>query len=291
MSTPVAQLARVESLRIARNPLVWLAVVPSVLWTRADRQSGDAEGRWFLLIGYGTLLPGLVLCLAMIFAVLRGRLERTEELLASAPVGNDRRTVAHVVSTAGGAAVASLLTVGIMLAIPLDDPLGRWSPYLFEQIEVPRPSIAQLLQGPLAVVAVLAFVVALVRWVPTWLVLLPLAFMAMVQGLFAGLWHGIPADGGRWLFPLHSGVVNGEWVGCGPEHAICELEVSGFDSTTPWWHLGYLAAATVMFGSIAVLRHRRDRITWSWFAVSSVFAVGLAVIQLVVADRYTGVRL
>jgi hypothetical protein len=291
MSTPVGELARVESLRIARNPLVWLAVVPAVFWIRADRQSVEADGRWFLLIGYGTLLPGLVLCVAMILSVLRGRLEHTEELLASAPVGNDRRTVAHVVSTAGGAAVASLLTVGIMLAIPLDDPLGRWSPYLFEQIEVPRPTIAQLAQGPLAVVAVLAFVVALVRWVPTWLVVFPLAFMVMVQGLFAGLWHGIPADGGRWLFPLHSGIVNGEWIGCSPEDALCELPVSGFDTTTPWWHLGYLASATVMFGSIAVLRHRRDRAVWSWCVVSAVAVISFAVIQLVVADRYTGVRL
>src|SRR5215213_6139630 len=97
MTSPVGELARVESLRLWRNPLVWLAIVPVVLWARAERQAGEAEGRLFLLIGYGVLLPGLVMCMVMTFAVLRGRLEHTEELLVSAPVGNDRRTLGHVV--------------------------------------------------------------------------------------------------------------------------------------------------------------------------------------------------
>ena len=83
----------------------------------------------------------------------------------------------------------------------------------------------------------LVFVVALVRWVPSWLVLLPITFLLLlVQGLWVGMWHGAPTQGRRWVFPLNSGVVNGKWVGCTPESAVCELPVSGFDTTTPWWH-------------------------------------------------------
>jgi hypothetical protein len=40
---------------------------------------------------------------------------------------------------------------------------------------------------------------------------------------------------------------------------------------------------------IAVLRHRRDRTTWTVFGLSSVVLVGLAVAQFVVYERFTPV--
>ena len=87
----------------------------------------------------------------------------------------------------------------------------------------------------------------------------------MVPGLFFGIFHGIATGGGRWLFPLSTGVVHGEWVGCSPDDAVCILPVSGFDPNTAWWHPGYLVALCVWLTTIAVLRHRRDRVTWTWF--------------------------
>ena len=292
MSTATFQLARAEAARLARNPLVWVSVVPAAFWVRSARTASEAEGQMFLLIGFGLLFPCLMLMVAMVLSVLRGRLEHTEELLASLAVGHDRRSIGHAMSAVGGGVVAVVVTIAFVVALPFDDPLGRWTPYLAEEITIPRPNVAQILQGPLAVIAMLVFVVALVRWVPSWLVLLPLTFLLLlVQGLWVGIWHGGRADGTRWVFPLNSGVVNGEWVGCAPESAVCDLPVSGFDTTTPWWHAAYLLALCPLFGSIAVLRHRRDRVTWIWFATAAAVVAGLVVVQIVVAKEYTGGRL
>jgi len=246
----------------------------------------------FLLIGFGLLIPCLTMMMMMVLSVLRGRYSRTEELLGSLAVGPDRRSIGHAISAVGGGVVAIVVTIGFVVALPFDDPLGRWSPYLAEEIAIPRPNVAQILQGPLAVIAMLVFVVALVRWVPSWLVMLPITFLLLlVQGLWVGMWHGAPTQSRRWVFPLNTGVVNGKWIGCTPESPVCELPVSGFDTTTPWWHAAYLLALCPLFGSIAVLRHRRDRVTWIWFAAAAVLVAGLVVVQVVVAESYTGGRL
>jgi hypothetical protein len=292
VSTATLELARVEATRLARNPLVWVSIVPTAFWVRSARTAGEAEGQMFLLIGFGLLIPCLTMMMMMVLSVLRGRLEHTEELLGSLAVGHDRRSIGHAMSAVGGGLVAIMVTIGFLVALPFDDPLGRWSPYLAEEITVPRPNVAQILQGPLAVIAMLVFVVALVRWVPSWLVMLPITFLLlMVQGLWVGIWHGTRTEGTRWVWPLNSGVVNGKWVGCAPESALCDLPVSGFDTTTPWWHAAYLLALCPLFGSIAVLRHRRDRITWVWFAGACALVAALVVVQIVVAKEYTGGRL
>lgn len=292
MSNVSLQLARVEAARLARNPLVWLSIVPAAFWVRSARTAGEAEGQMFLLIGFGLLIPCLTMMMMMVLSVLRGRYSHTEELLGSLAVGHDRRSIGHALSAVGGGLVAIVVTIGFVVALPFDDPLGHWTPYLTDEITIPRPNVAQILQGPLAVIALLVFVVALVRWVPSWLVLVPIMFLLLVvQGLWIGMWHGAPTQGRRWVFPLNSGVVNGKWVGCTPESPGCELPVSGFDTTTPWWHVAYLLALCPLFGSIAVLRHRRDRVTWIWFAAAAVLVAGLVIIQIVVAETYTGVRL
>jgi hypothetical protein len=291
MTGPILQLARVESGRMLRNPVLYLALIPVALWVR-DARHGEADSRLYLLTGYGSLLPGLVLAAIVALAVLRGRYEGTDELLDSLAVGPDRRSIAHAVSAASGGLAMLVVLAATMAAIPsaFDASLGQWTPWLEERIDVPSPNLAQLLQGPVATVAVLAFVVALVRWIPSWLVLGPLAFLVLVQGLIWGMWHGKTTEGGDWLWPLSTGVVSGDWVGCAPEDSLCELPVSGFDSATPWWHLGYLAALAVFFGSVAVVRHRRDRSTWTWAAISFTIVVVLALAQIASYQSYTGTR-
>ncbi|HUF98768.1 MAG TPA: hypothetical protein VMM60_11630, partial [Ilumatobacter sp.] len=200
--------------------------------------------------------------------------------------GPDRRSIGHVASTIFCGAIGLVATAAIYLALAPSRDLGEWDPGGTDIVTVPRPNVAQLMQGPVAIVAVAAFVIACVRWIPTWLVLLPLGFMVMVQGLFMGIFHGVPTDGERWLFPLNTGVVNGEWKGCGPESFECTLAVSGFDTTTPWWHLGYLSALVVWFTTISVLRHRRDRRAWVAFAAASVLLAACATVQFTVADQF-----
>ena len=76
MTTVAGQLAWAEGRRLLRNPAVWLSLIPVAMWFRATNRTGDAEGALFLLAGYGLLLPGFVMLIATVLAVLRGRMER-----------------------------------------------------------------------------------------------------------------------------------------------------------------------------------------------------------------------
>jgi hypothetical protein len=286
VSTISAQLAWAEGRRVLRNPAVWLSLIPTALWFRTVVSTDDGEDGLFLLVGYSLVLPGFVMVIGTVFAVLRSRLERTEPLLVTLAVGQDRRSIGHAWSALAGGAIGLGVIAVIAVALPARDSLGVWDNG-GQRLVVPRPNVAQLLQGPMTIVVVLIFIVALVRWVPTWLVLVPLAFLLMVQGLFLGVYHGVPTDGARWLFPLSTGVVHGEWIGdC--ETTGCDLIVSGFDRVTPWWHLVYLAALALWLTSVAVLRHRRDRTTWTWFGGSLAAVIILAAVQITTAEVYTG---
>ena len=287
MSTVSGQLAWAESRRLFRNPAVWLSLIPIALWVRTVVREDDAEDGLFLLVGYSLLLPGFVMMVATVFAVLRARIERTEALLTTLAVGPDQRSIGHAWSALAGGVIGLAVITVIAVVLPARDPLGVWDNG-GHRLFVPRPNIAQLLQGPMAIVVVLIFIVALVRWVPTWLVLVPLAFLLMAQALFFGVFHGVPTDGGRWLFPLNTGVVHSEWIGDCDNEGPCYLIVRGFDRSTPWWHLAYLAALGVWLASVAVLRHRRDRTTWAWFAGSLVAVIALGAIQITTAEVYTG---
>jgi hypothetical protein len=120
-----------------------------------------------------------------------------------------------------------------------------------------------------------------------------LLFLAAWQMTLAGTWFGDRTSAGSWWFPLATGVVHGYWIGCSENDPVCVLPVSGFDRSTPWWHLGYLAAVAVLAVVVAVLRHRRDRTMWSALAISGAAVIGLATVQAVVFERYVpwpGVR-
>ena len=288
MNTPVAALSRVESERLIRNPAVWVAFALTGWWLAVAMRGDPSIGsqpftKYMLLLGYGFAVPGLVLFVAVVFAVLRGRMEHTEELLGTLAVGHDRRTVAHALANLGPGVVVLVAMVVMLAVIRPGASLG----YDFEfdgarAVDIPRPNVAQLLQGPVAVLAFTTLAVAIVRWIPTWLVIVPTPLFLIVQLAFFGLFLGTATNAANWLGVgglLAHGVVNGEWVGCGEFDARCDLPVDGFDRVTPWWHLGYLVALTLLFGAVAVLRHRRDRRTWSVFGLALVAAVSLAVVQ------------
>ncbi len=286
MTNSEVELARVEGIRLLRNPAVWIAFIPSAMWSIASLTADDThEGRLIVLVGYPLLIPGFVIVVHAILATLRSRFSSTDELLTTVPVGPDRRSVAHGASGLAGFALALVASVAVYLVVWPGATLGPGNSY-FRGVVIPSPNIAQVLQGPFALLAVTAFAIALVRWIPTWLVIVPFAFLTFVQGVFLGVFFGSPTGTGTWWWPLATGVVQGEWIGCGEFDAVCDLPVSGFDRVTPWWHLAYLAAVAVFFVVVAVLRHRRDRTAWITFAVALVTVLALGLVQVVVAAEY-----
>jgi hypothetical protein len=285
VNTAVGQLAWAEGRRLVRNPVLWLSFLFLVQWVGVARRPSEAENGLILLVGYGLVIPGLVMVVATVFAVLRARLEHTEPLLSTLVVGPDRRSIGHAFASLAGGAIGVLCMLALVLTIGRRDPLGVWLNET-QPVTVPRPNVAQLLQGPLAIVVLLVFVVALVRWVPTWLVIVPITFAMLIQATFLGAFHSVATDGGRWLIPLNTGVVHSEWKGECLDDSPCFIDITGFDGRTAWWHLGYLASLAVWLATTAVLRHRRDRVAWAWFAGSLVAVVAFAAVQFAIADVY-----
>ena len=121
------QLGRVEGLRMLRNPAVWIALFPTVMWVRSVLGTSDAnEDRYLILVGFSLLIPGSVMVIHTVLAVLRGRLSSTDELLGVVPVGPDRRSIAHGVSALSGLAIALVATVAVYAALEAgtDDRAG-----------------------------------------------------------------------------------------------------------------------------------------------------------------------
>ena len=282
-------LARVEGTRLLRNPFVWFAVIPSAMWVneaKAVLDRREAEEIVYLLTGYALLLPGFAAVVVTVLAVLRSRVAHADDLLDTLPVGRAQRSIAHGWSTAASALYSAVIIAAAYLYLWPSSTPGLFSedstPHV---LDVPRPNVAQMLQGPIALAAVAAGVVALVRWVPTWLVAVPLFFLLFVQGLWFGIFNGESTSWFTWLWPLSTGIVHDGYVGGCGEGEACQLLLTGFDRTTPWWHLGYLLALGVWFITIAVVRHRRDRAAWTAFAVSLAATAGFALIQAAVHMR------
>lgn len=285
-------LARVEAARLVRNPLLWLSFVATGLWLNGARGesigsgSGGGDGAYYLLVGYSLVLPGFAVMTLAALSALRDRRTGADTVLGVTPVDAARRSLGFgataVLAALGGVAVMAVE----WLVLRPGPVVGRTDGTVPNGQPMPRPNIAQLLQGPMWICFVIALVVALVRWVPTWVVLVPLAFFTMVQGLFFGLWSGEPTNAVSWLWPLSAGTVHGEWLGCGTDDARCDLPLAGFDRTTPWWHLGYVVALVALLVSIAVLRDRRDRRAWFALALALAATVAFAVIQVAVHEPY-----
>jgi hypothetical protein len=267
--------------------VVWLSLIPTGLWVRSTAVGSETNlDQYIVLVGFSIVIPACVMLVHTTLAVLRSRMSNADELLGVVPVGPDRRSVAHGLSALAASAVALMAIVIAYLVLRPGSPIGAGDGYIPRRFDVPRPNVAQLLQGPVAVAVVLSLALAIVRWIPSWIVIVPLAFLMFVQGIFLGIWFGVPSGDATWWWPLATGVVHGEWMGSCETDGMCVLLVGGFDRVTPWWHLAYLVALTVWFVIIAVLRHRRDRAMWTSFVASLGLVLALAIIQLVVSVEY-----
>lgn len=277
------QLARVEGTRLLRNPVVWLAAALAGVMARADR----ANELHFVLVGYAVLPAGLVLLIASAFAVRRDRSSGTTELMSTTPTDEPTRTVGFGLAGIAGGGLTLAVTAVVWLFRARDATLGPAEETIPQDVMVPRPNLAQFLQGPFCVVMLCALGVLLGRLLPSWLVVVALIIPAMVQFLFLGLWNGVGTSAGNWWFPLSSGWVTGEWIGCTNESVLCILPVRGFDRTTPWWHLPYLVALAALFLTLAMCRDRRDRSTVVAGIVAAGAVVGFAAVQAAVYTPFT----
>jgi hypothetical protein len=253
-------------------------------------RSEQANELHFLLIGYGVLLPGFVMLIASAFAVRRDRSSGATELMATTPTDQATRTAGHgLAGLVGGGGLTLAVTALMWLYRARDATLGPAEDTIPLDVIVPRPNIAQFLQGPLAVVALCALGVLIGRWLPSWLVVVVVVIPAMVQFLMLGLWNGSGTRAANWLFPLSGGWVVGEWIGGCTETSPCHLQLQGFDQTTPWWHLGYLVALTAVLVVTAMLGARRDRSTVIAWLVAAGAVIAFAAIQAAVYTPFTSV--
>ncbi len=285
---PEVQLGLVEGYRLLRNQLVLLAGVVTAVWIGVVVPTVNADqDRYVVSVGYPLAVIGFVALGHTMLAVLRSRSHRSEGLLDVLPIGPDRRTVGHALAALAGGAVAAGATVATVAMRGLE-PSGRpWDAKVAGSPAVPQVGIAQLLQGPIAVVVACLFVVALARWIPGWLIIVPVFVLTVLQVIIFGIWFAVETDSPlTWLWPVSSGVVHDGWTGCGSVDDVCELRVRGFDQSTPWWHLAYLAALCVWLVMVAVLRHRRDRRTWTLLGASSTLVVVLAFVQIALARDF-----
>ena len=107
-----------------RNPVVWLAFALSALWVRSAVINDDPEDRYNLLVGYGLVIPGFVMLVHVVLAVLRARAAGTEELLSTVPVTAERRTLGHALSSLAAGALGALSLLAMLVALRPGDVLG-----------------------------------------------------------------------------------------------------------------------------------------------------------------------
>lgn len=229
---PVLALARVEGRRLVQHPLILitlalgaLQLVPYIVQTRESNVS------WAFL-----MLTFFLACAALLaenFAVLRSRRSGAEELYGAVPLSARARTAAHVVALAWVLGVTTLFLAALTVSV-----------YAFTNkvVDVAESSslvvLALGLGNGLSLMAGFgALGVMLACWLPR-PVVAPLAIVALFFIL------GSTADASRFtmLAPL-----------AGFTQAVAD------PAFTLAWHLVYLIGFAVVFASLALLRHGRDR--------------------------------
>jgi hypothetical protein len=242
-SQVVRQLAFFESRRQLKSPLLWLAVLTSLvlLWLAVNDEPATLWARSVTIAG--SCLPIAVAALLLgNTAALRDHSSRIGETTDAPPTTRDVRMLGLV----AGSWLAFLLAivvvvVGVVLSLQ-DDPAGSLL-------------IPELVVGPMLVLLGQSLGVALGRWVPN-----PLAApltLVMLIGLFLvkDFWPGprtIPAASP--FLPWRSAYT--DWVQGEPR--------------LPLVHLGYLVGLIGLFTATAARR-------WRTLAVSGVLLLGTAV--------------
>lgn len=282
--TSAMQLGALEAGRQLRNPALWLSMVPALLW--AMWVEGPANEH-FLLTGYGLALAWVTAMAITAFGARRVGHRQVRDGLDVLPGGRDARTLGVGLGAVGSALAGLIVTIVVWAARTPGSVLGSSDNTIPGGLEIPRPSLAQLLQGPLVLLVFASVGLLLGRWVPGWLLVPALFLPIMLQFLWFGVWNAHSSSWYVWLLPMATGWVSHEWIGgCSTPTSPCYLQVSGFDGVTPWWHAIYLVALAATFVSIAVAvdgQHRARR----WVLMCGAATVVLGAIQVTTYERWT----
>jgi hypothetical protein len=257
-------------------------MVPALLWAiRADTPTDEH----FLLTGYGLVLAWFATMAITAVAARRTAGGLVSESLDRLPGGPDVRTLG-VGFGALGAAGAGLLVTAVVWTIRMPGAvLGTSVDAIPRDLAIPRPTVAQFAQGPLVLLVFASIGLLLGRWVPSWLLVPALFVPVSLQFLWFGIWSAEGTPWYVWLLPMTTGWVSNEWVGDCTPTSPCDLQLSGFDVATPWWHAAYLVALTALFVSIAVALHGRRGARW-WAVGALVVTVVLGVVQVATFERW-----
>ena len=247
----VLALGRFEGLQLLRHPAFFAGLgfvaLGGVLLTRSAGTSiPDLSKDVSVLILLLFPLAGMTI-LAVSLMTLRARRDGTEELLASTPVSEDARAGGHLLTAAWAMAVAGACLAIVLLALYLSGAHGR-------------PSVGELLAGPVLVGCAAAVGVTASRLVPSAAIGL-IAVIAM--GVFQGMTDHFSGPGTTrtsWFAP---------WVQ--PPEFIPE----GIWPRRPWSHLVYLIGLGAFAASLGfLLRRQRGRRLLAMGAALGLIAIG-----------------
>jgi hypothetical protein len=283
MLRPALLVGVVEAGRVVRNPLLWVSMVPAIAW--AVLAEGPADEH-FLLTGYGLAIGWFASMTIAAAAVRRTRRALVSETLDSLPDGADVRTLGVGFGAFGAVAVGFVVTCVVWVVRAPAEVLGTSVDSIPRGLPIPRPTVAQFVQGPLVLLVFASLGVLIGRWIPSWL-LLPFLFVpVLLQFLWFGVWNSEGTPWYRWLLPVATGWVSGEWIGaCDNSTAACDLQVSGFDRITPWWHAGYLVALAALLVSIAVALDG-SRAARRWVVMTAAATLALGAVQVLTYERW-----
>jgi hypothetical protein len=273
----ILALVRVEGIRLLRHPIfVGGAALSAALLFRASR--GEPGTSYFVLVFLGLVPLGAATLFVTNLAALRSRRHGTDDLYAALPGPARARTAALLLAT--------VFTVPVSLALVAADYVyldaGSGLELTWAHASA-APSLAELAQGPVAVVVLGVLGVALARFVPS-SVVAPVAAVLVVAAEYALGGSNWPFEGtqARWLLPFADASVSpaGTYWPCwqSPEAMPCAVE--RFATASAGWHLFYLAGSGVLFAALAVLRHARRPLPLLALGVATAAMVGAGLAQL-----------
>jgi len=228
----VLALGRFEGRQLLRHPAFFAGLgfvaVGAVLIARGN-DGHDLSNDVSLLILLLFPLAGMTI-IAVSLMTLRARRDGTEELLASTPVSEDARTGSHLLTALWAMVVGAICTLVLLVSLYIAGAHGR-------------PSIGELLVGPVLVGCAVAVGVTASRLLPS----VAIGFIAVIaMGAFQGLTDHFSGPGTTrtsWFAP---------WV------QTPEFIPDGIWPRRPWSHLVYLVGLGVFAAALGFLVRRRD---------------------------------
>ena len=260
-----------EGRKLLRHPLFlgFAALTALFVAIYLGETTDERTGVWYTMLAgnpvqFIPLAAGVLM--ATNLAVSRSHHDGTDDLYGSMPSGASRRVLAQIAAVAWPTAItAGLIGAGIVVSrawsgLPVaveSNPGNESIDYPIGSIDATdvTPSLAELIQAPLAVAVFGLTGVVLAVWIRTRLILLVLPVLVMAHLTLTSWAIEVPW---RWFLPFVSSeqqVGSVEIDAGGTTHAV----VQGFNTTAVAWHDLYLVGLLVLLSGLALIRHQRNR--------------------------------